>query len=616
MRLLYPLGLLGLISIIILIIIYIIKPKYQEKKISSTYVWKLSLKYYRKKIPFHWLTRSLLFIIQVLTLLLATFLLTRPYLLKDAKSNEKILIIENSASMQITSNNKTRFEEALAEVKEISKTANEDQKISIIIAGNDAQYIVYRESSASYIEHMLNTVDINYGNAQIDKAIELANEVLNENYKAQVILYSDNKYEKTGYVTLKNMNRGEWNASILDVSYELVNGYYEFKAKIGSFNRGANIKVRLTIDGKNEYSQTINFEKDKVEEIVFNNMDLVNFTYAEIALRESNNQDIKDAYRDDNLYYIYGANKAKFKVEIIGENSIFTNAAIHSLTEKKCTVYVPATDDDIRKEGYDLYIFSGINPTFIPNDGHIWIINPKENMTNSYLGLSVGTNIVNTEPIEIVDTNNKLVNGLVPSMISVSKINKITKSDGYQVIMQSNEQPLLLNKKINKQLVEVVNIDVHYSNIALTVNLPILIRNLIDETLNYTTDKDQYDTLETGKINFKINCKEALINNQLVYTNLNEDSQVNYCFEKPGIYIVNQKVNDKEIKDFIFVKHPEDEMNSAFNYGILAMDEYVNPNINYESNDVLGRNEIYFFFALALLILLVVEWGVQYREQY
>ena len=45
MNLLTPLGLIGLISLIALIIIYIIKPNYQNKIISSTFVWKLSLKY-------------------------------------------------------------------------------------------------------------------------------------------------------------------------------------------------------------------------------------------------------------------------------------------------------------------------------------------------------------------------------------------------------------------------------------------------------------------------------------------------------------------------------------------------------------------------------------------
>ena len=46
-----PLGFLGLIGLIILLIIYIIKPNYQNKYISSTFVWKLSLKYRKKKMP-------------------------------------------------------------------------------------------------------------------------------------------------------------------------------------------------------------------------------------------------------------------------------------------------------------------------------------------------------------------------------------------------------------------------------------------------------------------------------------------------------------------------------------------------------------------------------------
>ena len=35
-----PLGFLGLIGLIVLVIIYIIKPNYQQKVISTTFVWR------------------------------------------------------------------------------------------------------------------------------------------------------------------------------------------------------------------------------------------------------------------------------------------------------------------------------------------------------------------------------------------------------------------------------------------------------------------------------------------------------------------------------------------------------------------------------------------------
>lgn len=44
MTLINKIGLLGLIGVVALIIIYVIRPNYQQKTISSTYVWKLSLK--------------------------------------------------------------------------------------------------------------------------------------------------------------------------------------------------------------------------------------------------------------------------------------------------------------------------------------------------------------------------------------------------------------------------------------------------------------------------------------------------------------------------------------------------------------------------------------------
>jgi len=49
MSLLYPLGLLGLLAIPVLIIIYIIKSKYTEQVIASTYLWELSEKFLKKR---------------------------------------------------------------------------------------------------------------------------------------------------------------------------------------------------------------------------------------------------------------------------------------------------------------------------------------------------------------------------------------------------------------------------------------------------------------------------------------------------------------------------------------------------------------------------------------
>ena len=106
-----PLGFLGLIGLIILIIIYIIKPNYQHKFISSTFVWKRSLKFRKKKIPLNTLRNILLFICQVLILTGVTCILAQPFIHTDNSKSEGdvILIIDASASMHAENDNKSRL---------------------------------------------------------------------------------------------------------------------------------------------------------------------------------------------------------------------------------------------------------------------------------------------------------------------------------------------------------------------------------------------------------------------------------------------------------------------------------------------------------------------------
>ena len=96
-----PLGFLGLIGLIILIIIYIIKPNFQLRYISTTYVWKRSLKYRKKKIPLNKLRNILLFLCQVAVLTATSCILAQPIIHVDKRKSDADLnlIIDASASI-------------------------------------------------------------------------------------------------------------------------------------------------------------------------------------------------------------------------------------------------------------------------------------------------------------------------------------------------------------------------------------------------------------------------------------------------------------------------------------------------------------------------------------
>ena len=74
----FPFGLLLLLAIPVLIIIYIIKNKYKEKVVSSSYIWDLSKKFLKKKNPLNSIANLLNLIIQCVCIAFLSFSLAEP----------------------------------------------------------------------------------------------------------------------------------------------------------------------------------------------------------------------------------------------------------------------------------------------------------------------------------------------------------------------------------------------------------------------------------------------------------------------------------------------------------------------------------------------------------
>ena len=222
MRFLAPWGLLGLLGIVALIIIYILKPKYQDRSVSSSFIWKLSLKYKKKKMPFEWLKSSLLLILQVLILLMMTAILTQPHYVLATQSGEKIIILDTSASMLADSNGKTRLARAIDEITLLAeRTLNNQDRFSVILAGETGQMIVNRSDSLQFIKNRLSTVESNYSISNIDDAMLLTESIIEANNIAEIIYFTSDDYDDPGMVRIRNMSQGETNVAILSFKGEL-----------------------------------------------------------------------------------------------------------------------------------------------------------------------------------------------------------------------------------------------------------------------------------------------------------------------------------------------------------------------------------------------------------
>lgn len=263
MKLLIPWGLLGLIGIAILIIIYIIKPNYQQKFISSTYVWRLSRKYKKKKLPTSRLIDILIIICQILIVAICSMILAKPsqILKTQTEEPEVIAIIDSSASMKAKSGDETRFQRAVSKVRTLAtETFAANGKVSIIIADSSPYFLTQNVSSDNKAQvfdslDALTDAKCTYGKADLDGAVKMCEKLIEGNPETAVYLYTDtNFYNVPSGIQFKRdevVKNTEWNASILNAYAEIVDNYYNIIIEVACYGRPLDLEVNVNVTGAN-----------------------------------------------------------------------------------------------------------------------------------------------------------------------------------------------------------------------------------------------------------------------------------------------------------------------------------------------------------------------------
>ena len=291
MRFLTPLGLLGLLGILVLIIIYILRPNYQQKFVSSTYIWKLSLKYRKKRIPTSKLRDLLLILCQVLILAGSAAALATPVqvLREQPTDNEVIAIIDASASMRAQYNGEMRFERACNRVLSLADTVfGNDGTMSVIVANDDPVYLIREadRSASAQLNEDINDLLISdmctYGSANVEEAFSLCEDVVAANPATKIYFYTDTTYtyvpNNVEVVNVSDSN--EINASILDASATFESGYYKVTAHIALFGANGTVRLKMNVNGANavdindpgdsrEFSIDVECYDDQVQTVVF-----------------------------------------------------------------------------------------------------------------------------------------------------------------------------------------------------------------------------------------------------------------------------------------------------------------------------------------------------------
>ena len=77
---------------------------------------------------------------------------------------------ETNASMLAEDGGKTRFDRAVTEIGNLAeKTAAEGDKFTVILAGEDASFVVRRSNSASYVKQKLSEAKCAFATSDVEE---------------------------------------------------------------------------------------------------------------------------------------------------------------------------------------------------------------------------------------------------------------------------------------------------------------------------------------------------------------------------------------------------------------------------------------------------------------
>ncbi|MBE6630910.1 MAG: VWA domain-containing protein [Ruminococcaceae bacterium] len=629
-----PIGFLGLIGLVALIVIYIIKPNYQNKTISSTYVWRLSLKYRKKRIPLSRLNHILLFLCQCLILTICALLLAQPVIAsqKPGDENEKVIIIDASASMMASDGVNTRFERAVEQAKiMVEDTVSGGGLVSVIVADGKPDKFLAQRVSGDQLDEVFGALDAlvadgtkcTYGSADLDKAVELAQEVLNYNNEAQVYLYTGTSFTQKNGIIVQNVGvEGEWNAAVLgcDAKYN-ENNHYEITVDLGCFGRTEQLTVYCEVHGANgrtdkvaPYSKSEFFDPTEEEKRVvfttddFGGQPLYSFDYLEVYVS------VADSFAEDNFFFLYGGKKPTIRVQYASSipNNYFAGI-VRTMRETmknqwKIEFVECKADEKGKTEGFDLYIFEHRMPDVMPTDGVVLLVDPNKAPDGS--GLRIGqAYAVNSDTTLASGVTHDLMKYADPGRVTVSKYIDIQSHDNYEELAYYNGRPMILAKNEPQAKVVVWAFDLNYSNLCAMPDFSFMMYNMFRYYIPATMSANAFEIGDTVQLTAR-GTELKVTGNGMEPVDFAEGFG-EIALTHPGTYTVTQRSMQGEtvLVENFFVRIPREESN-------IGRTEDALPVLNVERTNEIAFEDLLFYFAIALVAFMFAEWYLQAKKNY
>jgi hypothetical protein len=257
--------------------------------------------------------------------------------------------------------------------------------------------------------------------------------------------------------------------------------------------------------------------------------------------------------------------------------------------------------------GFDFYIFEHKMPSVMPTDGLVLLVDPYG--TPEGAGITFGSaKAVNSDSTLASGITHELTKYVDSSRITIAKYTEIISQDGYDELAYYKGQPVILAKNDDDAKVVVWAFDLNYSNLCAMPDFSFLMYNMFNYFIPTSFDSHTFEIGDTVELtargtNLKVD------GNGLEYKMDGKTGSVTVT--RPGPYTVTQTPmsGDELLIENFYVRIPTDESNLTRQVDSLPVaDVEVETRVEFE--------DLMFYFAIALVSLLFIEWILQIKKNF
>lgn len=635
----YPYALLVLLAVPVLILIYILRNRYKETTVSSTYLWELSQKFLKKRNPFHSRENLIALFVQILAISFMAVTLAHPVLSIKGKAQNRVFVLDGSASRNRVrqgdgyDGKETKFEVAKQDILKKVNSAKKGSSFTLIISdSNEPRTICQNIHDTGIFKDYISKAQCSYSANSLNDSISLAQKRLSNGTGSDLYLATDKKVKISDNVHLRSyFNEKQTNYAITNVefSYENDSENENNIAIVPHYvcydHDNANFRIRFKINDQELGVTKVQTKSAGVEctgKYAFNYTDTIASVTCEI---DEYFAEQEKGYRDclslDNSYTFFNEKAERnANVLLVSRTPLYLQAAFKSWGVS-CKTISPSSY--AATSGYDIYVFDSFTPEILPTDGAVWFVASDTDVPGSgFSHLNTYTDEENGYRCEYSDDNGSLIykqltKNLSKKDVLVSSFERYSRDSdsNFTTILSYRNIPRIFAGRIASGQREVVfSFALQKASLAITYDFLPLIRNLVTFSHPSLLNTFSYIVGDSATIN----AGDDVVSRTRVAPDGKEtpvvkgtSQYINFDFDQVGTYVL-KSVNNQKVETDInrFVNYPKEEGSPIAED--LTDYQIVNPTMN----KVNGIYDSILPVAIATAVFFVADWFLYTREQY